>query len=150
MASFYQVCLKSIHWFANLSIRANLVISLFIVRVVRQLRGLSRAIEDVTHGRYGQEAPYRNWDNEIGRLANNPDKLKICAAEQSRFLRAKTEVGALAEGLPAATPLRIFHCFAFPSAWAMGHCTMRALSDRPTTGMPDQCGWFRPSPLGCS
>ncbi|MCB6540526.1 putative Multi-sensor hybrid histidine kinase [uncultured Desulfovibrio sp.] len=85
-----------------------IVLAIFKVSVVQPLRGLSRAIEDVTCGRYEQEIPYKSWNNEIGQLANNLDKLRICAAEHSKFLRVKTEVGNIAEGLLAATTFSEF------------------------------------------
>lgn len=85
-----------------------IVLVIFKVSVVRPLRCLSSAIEGVTNGRYEQAIPYKDWNNEIGQLANNLDKLRIGVAEHSKFLCVKTEVGNIAEGLLAATTFSEF------------------------------------------
>lgn len=85
-----------------------IMLAIFKVSVVRPLRRLSNAIEDVTHGRYEQVVPYKSWNNEIGQLANNLDKLRISAAEHSKFLCVKTEVGNIAEALLDATTFSEF------------------------------------------
>jgi len=104
-----------------------IMLAIFKVSVVRPLRGLSKAIEDVTHGRYEQVVPYKSWNNEIGQLANNLDKLRIRAAEHSKFLCVKTEVGNIAEALLDATTFSEFS-FALLSRlrarWGITQCEL--------------------------
>ncbi|WP_298996592.1 response regulator [uncultured Desulfovibrio sp.] len=104
-----------------------IVLTIFKVSVVRPLRSLCKAIESVTHGCYEQVVPYRRWNNEIGQLANNLDRLRVCAAEHSKFLRVKTEVGNIAEALLSATTFSEFS-FALLSRlrgrWGITQCEL--------------------------